>query len=650
MIKKIIGIWEREIKGQPAWVFLCNFFLVMVIFSVCRIFFFLVNHDYFQDTTFSHFMNLMKGGLKFDLSALLYTNCIYFIMQILPFPFRYNNKYQTVAKWIFLVTNSIVIIMNCMDTVFFRFTNRRTTSTIFSEFGNEGNISKIILESVVDYWYVTLFAIVILFLLYKLYQAPAKKDYFFSGIYYFICHAVIFVLLGYFAIIGIRGGFGSYTRPITLSNANEYVNKNNETAIVLNTPFCIYRTLSRSGYKDPQYFKDLSKMEKVFTPVHCPQPKESFKPLNVVVIIMESFGKEYTGFFNHQLRNGTYKGYTPFLDSLLAESLTFDFSYSNGRKSIDAMPSILSSIPMFIEPYILTPYSTNNIMSIASVLKEKGYYSAFFHGAPNGSMGFQAYARAAGFEDYFGFDEYGNNRDYDGTWAIWDEEFFQFYAKKMGEFKQPFVTSIFTASSHHPFKVPERYNGVFPAGELTIHQTIGYSDNALRLFFKEMSQYDWYSNTLFVLTADHTNQTILPEYITDVNLFSVPILFYQPGSNLKSREQHLAQQIDIMPTILGYLNYDKPYLAFGNDLTSKPDEERYVVNYSNQVYQIFKDSLVLQFDGEKTKAIYNFRSDTFLTCNLAGNRPEQKEMESLLKANIQQYIERMINNQLTTEK
>jgi len=640
----ISKIAAREFKGQPVYAFLCNFVLMMAIFSVCRVFFFLVNYKYFPDVTFGHFMTLMGGGLKFDLSALLYTNCIYFVMQILPFPFRYNNVYQTVAKWIFLATNTVVILANCADTVFFSFTNKRSTSTIFSEFGNEGNIGKIVLGSAIDYWYVTLFAGAIIFLLYKLYQAPVKKNYLLSGVYYVVCHTVILVLAGYFTVIGIRGGFGAYTRPITLSNAGKYVNKNNETAIVLNTPFCIYRTLSRSGYKDPKYFKDLQEMETLFTPICHPEPEGEFKPLNVVIIIMESFAKEYTGFFNNHLRNGTYKGYTPFLDSLLAESLTFDFSYGNGRKSIDAMPSILSGIPMFIEPYILTPYSTNDVMSIASVLKNKGYYSAFFHGAPNSSMGFQAYANVAGFDDYFGMDEYGRNRDYDGTWAIWDEEFFRFYAQKMGEFTQPFVTSIFSASSHHPFKVPERYEGVFPAGELPIHRCIGYSDNALRLFFRQMAEYEWYDNTLFVLTADHTNQTVLPEYITDANLFAVPILFYHPGGNLKSREERLAQHIDIMPTVLGYLNYDKSYPAFGNDLISNPQKENYVVNYSNQIYQIFKDSLLLQFDGENTKAVYNFRTDTFLVHNLT--HPEQKEMELLLKANIQQYISRMINNRL----
>lgn len=286
---------------------------------------------------------------------------------------------------------------------------------------------------------------------------------------------------------------------------------------------------------------------------------------------------------------------------------------------------------------------------MASLLKQKGYYSAFFHGAPNGSMGFQAYAKAAGFDDYFGKDEYDNDADYDGYWAIWDEEFFQFYAKKMGEFKQPFVTSIFSASSHHPFSVPERYNGRFPKGDMPIHQCIGYSDYALRRFFQAMSKYQWYENTLFVFSADHTNQVSHKEYTTDVGTFSIPIFFYQPGSKMKGLERSLTQQIDVLPSVLGYLNYDKSYFAFGNDVITQRDTDRYVVNYSNQIYQIFQGDLMLQFDGERVKSVYDYRNDRMLKHDLKDRMPQQKRMEDLLKANIQQYMVRMVNNDLTVK-
>jgi phosphoglycerol transferase MdoB-like AlkP superfamily enzyme len=285
------------------------------------------------------------------------------------------------------------------------------------------------------------------------------------------------------------------------------------------------------------------------------------------------------------------------------------------------------------------------------VLCEEGYYTAFFHSAPNGSMGFQAYAKAAGFQDYFGMTEYGNDKDFDGTWGIWDEEFLQFYAKKMNEFRKPFATSIFTVSSHHPFNVPERYKDKFPKGDRPIHQCIGYSDNALRLFFKTMSQYDWFENTLFVITADHTNQISHEEYHTDANIYAVPVLFYHPGSNLKGcREDVLAQQIDIMPSVLSYLNYGKPFFSFGNDVICGADKDKYVINYSNQIYQLYQGDWLLQFDGVKTKALYRFKEDVMLKNNLKDSNPDVvKKMETIVKANIQQYIHRMLNDELTAK-
>ncbi|MDR1582990.1 MAG: sulfatase-like hydrolase/transferase [Prevotellaceae bacterium] len=650
MIKKILQLGYNRIKAEPVGVFLYNFVLMLAIYYLCRIFFFLVNKNYFPDMTFDHLIYLLKGGFQFDISALAYTNALYLFLQIIPFRFRHNRIYQNTAKWIFVVVNSIAIIANCIDVVFFRFTNRRTTNTVFSEFQNENNILQIIVHGIFEYWYVSLFALALIFMIYKLYCFPKiverQKFSLKSGVIYYLTHTLLMCVFIYVTVIGMRGGTGVTVRPITLSNANKYVNKGDETAIVLNTIFCIIRTIDKMVFVNPQYFDNEAEITGIYSPVHYPNPQEAFKPLNVVILIIESFGKEYSGFFNSHLDNGTYKGYTPFLDSLYTESLTFTYSYCNGRKSIDAMPSILSSIPMFIEPFILTPYSTNDISGIAGVLKEKGYYSAYFHGAPNGSMGFQAYAKSAGFDDYFGLNEYGN-KDLDGTWAVWDEEFLQYYAVKMGELKQPFVTSVFTATSHYPFRIPQRYEGKFPEGTQPIHKCIGYTDYALHQFFKTMSQYEWYENTLFVLTADHTNQTSHDEYFTDINTYSVPVLFYHPGSDLKGLDTLPMQQIDIMPCILGYLNYDKPYFAYGQDIFSIDRKDKFVVNYNNGSYQFIQEDYFMQFNGQETKSIYNYKSDIFLKQNLAGTiADKQHEMETKLKAIIQQYISGMIENKL----
>ena len=467
------------------------------------------------------------------------------------------------------------------------------------------------------------------------------------GVAYYVAHTAVLLVCAYFTVIGIRGGFGAYTRPINISNAAQYIKRPIENTLVLNTPFSLFTTVERQTYHSPAYFAE-PELLTIFSPIHRPQPHDDFRPLNVVIVIMESFGKEYIGFFNRDLDSGTYRGYTPFLDSLLAVSRTFEHSFANGRKSIDAMPSVLSGIPMFIEPYITTPYATNAVSSIADVLKAHGYYSAFFHGAPNGSMGFQAYANAAGYDDYFGMTEYGNDRDFDGVWAIWDEEFLQFFADRMGTFRQPFVTTVFTASSHHPFAVPQRYEGKFPEGTLPIHKCIGYSDYALRRFFDRMKQYPWFENTLFVFTADHTNASQYAEYQTDAGLFEVPIAFYCAGdSTLRGISHTPVAQTDVMPTILAYLHNEQPFVAFGTDALAA-DSPHYVCNYNNGVYQLFTDSLLLQFDGQTTTAVYNYIDDRLLQHNLNGMVDVNKE-ERYLKAVVQQYIERMVGDSLTVQ-
>jgi len=642
------------LRNQPAGAFFCNFLLVMVLFMLSRIFFFMVNKSFYPDITVSHLFTLFKAGTQFDLTALLYINSLYMVMQFIPFQFRSNGIYQTTARWLFIIINSIALIINFIDIPYFRFTNRRTTCSVFSEFSNEttGIISKIIYNGVLEYWYVTLLAvaaIVLLALFYRTPRKPASARH--SNFKYYLAHTALFIVVGYFSVIGIRGGFGKYIRPITISNANQYVNNGNEASIVLNTPFCMIRTINKKIFVNPHYFDNEAIMTALYSPVHNPQPQGAFKPLNVVVIIWESFGKETTGFFNHDLENGTYRGFTPFMDSLFTQGLTFKYSYADGTKSIDAMPSVLSSIPMFIEPFFLTPYSTNEISSLAEALKQKGYYSAFFHGAPNGSMGFQAFAKCASFDDYFGYDQYNNPHDFDGTWAIWDEEFLQFYAAEMGKMKQPFITSVFTATSHEPYRIPDRYKGKFPKGKHPVLECIAYTDYAIRQFFKTMSQYEWYNNTLFVICADHMNHPIYDKSFTSTGRYSIPVLFYQPGSNLKGLVDSIpVQQTDIMPSVLGYLNYDKPYFAYGQDIFSTKAADKFVINYNNGMYQLLKGDFFQQFDGEKTKAVYNYKTDSMLRNNICGQIEDQSENEMLIKSVVQQYITRMTENRLKASK
>lgn len=629
---------------------LCNLALSYLLFMICRFVFLWVNYSYYSELTGTELMTILKGGLVFDTSAIVYINALYILLMFFPLHYKEYKRYQQVTKGVFVFTNSIALIMNLMDTVYFQFTNRRTTASVFNEFSNENNIAGIIGVELLNHWYLTLLAVVLIYGMFKLYRKPFGKSENLNPWGYYGIQLVCLVAVIPFCIFGMRGGIGAAVRPITVSNANQYVNRPIETGLVLNTPFAMIRTIGKKPFVVPAYYKDEAAMEAVYTPVHTPADSVQFRPLNVVVFIMESFGKEYIGALNKDLDGGTYKGYTPFLDSLISESLTFEYSFANGHKSIDGMPSVLSGIPMFVEPFFLTPASMNKVSGIGGELRKKGYYTAFFHGAENGSMGFEAFSRATGFQDYYGRTEYNNDDDFDGRWAIWDEEFFQFFADELSSFRQPFAAALFSASSHHPFVIPKRYAGKFPKGTLPIHQCIGYSDYALKRFFEKASHEPWFNNTLFVITADHTNQTEHPEYMTESGTFAVPVIFYQPGSTLKGHIDAIAQQIDIMPTVLGYLGYDKPYISFGCDLLATPTSQTSAVNYIGGVYQYHKGRYLLQFDGKESVALYDFVSDRLLEHNLLGTLPEmQSSMESELKAIIQQYMTRMNTDKLVCE-
>lgn len=635
-----------------------NVLLVLAIYTATRLFCLAVNGSMFPDISGGHLWEILRGGVRFDLTAVLYLSALYIIGILLPLPatWRNNKAFQQMLYLLFVIPNAVGIVVNTIDMVYIRFTDRRTTCTFFQEFQNDTNLWRIAGEGVIDYWYVTLFGIAMLALL----VGVSRRRYVVrennpNPIVFYARETVIFVLTIYLSVIGIRGGFGRYTRPITISNATQYTNTPRETALVLNTPFSLMKSIENTRYIEPDYFSP-EQLPQHMTPVIPAIQTEAAalqtgdKPVNIVVIILESFSSEYIGFYNRD-KSG-YTGYTPFLDSLLAESVTYRYSFASGRKSIDAMPSILSAIPMLIEPYIVTPYSTNAVSSIADCLKRKGYTTAFFHGAPNGSMGFQAYARSAGFDRYYGMNEFGDRSEYDGTWAIWDEPFLQYYAQTMSGMQEPFMTAVFTASSHHPFKLPAPYKHRFPQGTKPIHATIGYTDYALRRFFETASRQPWYANTLFVITADHTNELSRPEYTNAKGLYQIPIAFFHPESSLSGEcRDEVISQTDIMPSVLSYAHYDKPYIAFGENALTRTKSHPYAVCYNAPVFQIFSDSLLVQFDGERVTAVYDYRQDPCLGSNIASTvAPERIEpMVDYLKATIQQYIHRMIHDELTIQ-
>ena len=642
---------------QPLFSLVANVVLAYLVYFVARVAYLLENYSFFKEgLSFGHLTRMFRGGLMFDTTALVYSNALYILLMLFPLWLKETGAYHRFCRWLFVIVNAIGLFLNLCDAVYFPFTLRRTTTSVFREFDNENNLGGIFTTEVLNHWYFVLLFIIVTWGMYKLYRMPKsntsnfntpQKKWQFAGINFLSLALAAVICVG-----GARGGLQSGVRPITISNANEYVKRPIECALVLNTPFALMRTIGKSIFKVPATFASLDASAKFFNPIHTSNAEVKANKKNVVILIVESFGREYIGAYNTQLEGGHYKGYTPNVDKLIKESTVFEYSYANGHKSIDGMPSSLCGIPMFIEPFILTPASMNDYTGIPGHLSKWGYQTAFFHGANRGSMGFLAFANKIGFQKYYGRQDYaqdkrfGGDADFDGNWGIWDEPFLQYYCAKMGEMKQPFMTALFTVSSHHPFIVPDKYKDQFKEGQLPIHKCIRYTDMAIGRFFESARKQPWFKNTIFILVSDHTNQSNHQQYKTDIGEFSAPFILYDPSGEIKPEKRAgIAQQTDIMPTVFGILGYNKPYLSFGCDLLNTPPQQTYALNYINGVFQYTKNGYTMQFDGNRVTGIYSLK-DLLMQHNLVDKVPEQAQMERELKAIIYQYMYRMVNNKL----
>ncbi len=575
---------------------------------------------------------LWFGGVRFDWMSI----SILYTPFALAFLFFYRRQYIT--EVCFGISSALAVIANVIDFEYFKFTFKRTTSDLFTTKGIGADLISLAPQFILDYWYLLIIAGLLIWGTMKLYSKTEQHKLPKLSILPLLAFALPTIL---FWGIGFRGGL--QYKPLSVMQASQYTKAAN-IPLVVNTAFTLIKTFNKAPLEAKEYYKSEEELNALFDPLKFYQSDSLSKERkeNVVLFILESFSKEYIGSLNGK------ESYTPFLDSLINESLVYENAFANGKKSIEALPAILSSIPSLMNnSYISGNFGSNEIQSIASVLSEYNYQSMFYHGGANGTMGFDAYSRIAGIEEYIGLNEYPDKADHDGNWGIYDEPFLQFIAEDLNNREQPFFATIFTLSSHHPYSIPAKYEGKFPSGSMPILESVAYTDHSLRSFFEKAKGTDWFENTLFIFTADHTAQSMSAEYGSRVGIYSIPLVFYKKNSFNKGRVQRLAQQADIFPSVIDYLNIESPIISFGNSLFDE-DAKPFAINFINDTYQLIESDYVLEFDGERPIALYQYHQDPLLKNNLL---TEEKEivlrMENKIKAIIQQYQQALINNQLT---
>lgn len=618
---------------------------MLLILSLSRWFLYIFNTNNFSDLNSNELFRLYFIGFRFDIYTLIIFNIPLIVFYSIPSKIKYNRLYKKIVDILFIICNSAAVALNLIDVVYYRYLDKRMSSELFTFFkGSDENQVSLIFNFIVDFWFMFLIFFVILFIIICITRhTRLKESIFYNNREWHISQSIGFVIVMALSVLGIRGGF--QLKPINLTTAIDYTSPKN-IPLIINTPFSICMSSTSSALNKIEHFED-DVIDSIYSPIHNSLGHDRFvikdaTDCNVVLIILESFGQEMIGYYNP----GYEKSLTPFLDSLLSNSLTFD-GMANGRRSIEALPSLLCGLPSLMSTdYPSSRYAINKLDGFGSILKENGYKTAFFHGGNNGTMSFNSTSKSSGFDDYYGRDEYANDEDFDGTWGIYDKPFLQYTASKLNQYEEPFSAVIFTLSSHHPYSLPEDYITSDTTQNTPFENTITYVDEALRNFFNTISESEWFNNTIFVITADHVNPEHKFEKYKNVRgSYRVPLAFYAPHVIEVGHIEEIAQHIDIGVSILSALNIDDTIFSFGRNLFDSKQKPSFI-GYSNNIYQFCDGKYFMQSDGNNIKGIFKLNKDSFSKNLYKGYTEEWKTIDTRFKAILQQYNNRMINNQL----
>lgn len=644
----------KKIYVNSVFAFILRIAALFVVFGISRIFFYIYNLNDLGSIGFQELGDVLYGSYIYDAASIFYVNIPFIFLSLLPYRGRVKTGYQKMLAIVYMTFNSVALLLNMMDIFYFEFKQGRITGGDLHYVG-EGNFGALWGSFIVQYWWGVLVFILLCYLLYLLSFRFVQVEQRYRltqnlGAYY-TSQTIILAIAGAFTVFAIRGQNISPARfPLTMSDASEYV-RPQLTPLIQSNPFCLIRTINKQvtflHYMPDEKAEALVPTRKQWIR-NATDSLEAPRP-NIVILILESFGSAHIKSLSDAFPTAR-TSYTPFLDSLINEGLIFTNGYKSGLRSIDALPSILASIPSFKDNLLSYGESTARYGAMPSILDSMGYATMFLHGGTRSAMGYMAFGKMAGIKEFVAKEDYekvyGDN-DYDGKWGIYDHKFLPYALQRINGLPQPFLATIFTLSSHSPYKLPADVKHLFSEGTEKIHRTIQYTDWALRNFFAQAKKEAWFKNTIFVLTGDHGSGADNKKYLEMPYCNQVPILFYTPDGSMIGRDETPVQHIDIMPTILSLLKYEKPYFAFGSDMLDSTVMRAPIVHYNNNEYYIITDSILYLFNEQNMTGAYNYKNDYIEKKPVVGNRAMEEER---VKAYIQQYFSALENRNFSLTK
>lgn len=319
----------------------------------------------------------------------------------------------------------------------------------------------------------------------------------------------------------------------------------------------------------------------------------AMKPLNVVMVSMESLGSDFVESF------GGKPGLTPNLDRFAREGLKFTRMYATGLRTVRGLEALTLSIPPTPGHAVPMRKQNKGFQTLGGVFKQQGYDPLYIYGG---------YSYFDNMGDFFGGNGYTvidrsavapENISHETIWGVSDEDMFRQTISeidaRVAVGKRVFA-HVMTTSNHRPFTYPDGRIDI-PSGT-SREGAVKYSDWAIGQFIKEASAKPWFGQTIFVLIADHTSngrgRTDLPP-----ENYLIPFIIYAPGLVQRGEVDVMASQIDLAPTLLALLNFSYQSQFFGHDILAygKNHQRAFMANYLTVGYM--QDGMVVELSPKR---------------------------------------------------
>ena len=319
--------------------------------------------------------------------------------------------------------------------------------------------------------------------------------------------------------------------------------------------------------------------------------------LNVCVLLEEALGSEFFGSLGRVTKKGKPDTLTPRMDTLIQnDGLLFDNLYADGNRTIRGFEGVFSSFPPLPGDSILARDRTENVETLARVLKRDGYQSLFLYGGRGTFNYIKSYTVPNGWDRLI---EQGDFVDpaFTTAFGVCDEEL---YARGITEMRalhqtgKPFLVSFMTVSNHQPFSYPKGRIPEDPDARSRKH-AVKYTDWALGDFFEKVKLEPFWKDTIFVVVADHGARVYGSQQIP-LKSYEIPLIVFGPAVVPEARRvSELGCQLDVTPTILGL--WGRPYdsMFFGRDLLKQGTGGGRVLMHHNRSIGIYESDRLVVF-------------------------------------------------------